>query len=546
MKFKTAWLLLMVFLCSSPTNAQHYFNKIYGPSEDKAYSSGRLMETPSGYLVVGHANTQYGVELYVTKLDLDGSEISTTIIDTGNIFGWEAANTGLKTFDGNYVFYGNIRPPEGMDYMRLYKVNEHGELLWSRSYICPDMYCARPIPMIIETSDHNLIWAGAYRSQNELGQNTSTTSTFVMKTNHVGDILWEHILGEPQYAEMNKSYGSHGGACLELPDGNILIVRGSYELAGNSQAAGSQKIVLTELDASLGTELNEVVFDSWTYQMYPTTLPYDDDHFILSVYGPEENDGQGDHRWGIAKMTYDLEIVWERLYDNVWEPDSFYNLRTGLSRGMALKPDGGFLAAFAFKKWHFTDEMGIMGEECRIAEFDADGNWTRSIPLYKDPTIITYDAGNNAAGLYDFAYDLDRTSDGGYIATGTRYGHGTFYKSWVVKLDSNLQQCHKMDCDSTAAGTPVVEVASNLMTVSTYPNPSSGTVSLDFTTPLQQSAELQVYNLEGKRLLAELLPAGAELHQLDLGKYGSGIYLWELRTDGTLLQNGRLIIDIDR
>ncbi len=533
------------FLMMHCLSGQHYFNKTYGPDPQRLYTSGRLVETPSGFLLIGHRSAVYGVDLYVTQLDAEGEEIGTTIIDSGPITGWEKANTAIGTFDGNYVFYSNTRTDSASRVTRLHKISEEGQLLWTKSYYCPELYCARPVAQIIETSDHDLVWTGSYREENELGQTISTTSAWIMKTNHLGEVIWESIEAEPHYAVPGKNYGQFGRSLLELPNGNILLAGAAYELVGNAQAFGTQKVVLREFDSDTGEVLEEQVFDTWSYQSYPSMTAYDEEHFLLSMYGPDEDsEFVEDVQWGIAKISYEGDVVWEMLHPNILAPDSFYLFRTPLTTSLVTKDDGGFLAAFQYDDWYWIDGFPNTGWRTMIAEFAADGAWLGSTPLYKDQSIVTHVYGNRTAGYYDFIYDLDRCSDGGYIATGTRHGGPEVpHKCWVVKLDSELNQCMAMECDSTADGTLVWQGREESVQMNAYPNPTRDQLTLDFSDPLTDAGILRVYNLEGQLLKEQPVPAGSTGQKISLGSNGSGLYLWELRSRGIMIQKGKTIVE---
>jgi hypothetical protein len=78
-------------------------------------------------------------------------------------------------------------------------------------------------------------------------------------------------------------------------------------------------------------------------------------------------------------------------------------------------------------------------------------------------------------------------------------------------------------------------VVSQQSAVETYPNPTGGSVDLQFTIYNLQSVRLKIYDAQGKEVatvLDELLPAGEHTVQWDASTMPDGIYFYQLSAKG--------------
>jgi hypothetical protein len=78
-----------------------------------------------------------------------------------------------------------------------------------------------------------------------------------------------------------------------------------------------------------------------------------------------------------------------------------------------------------------------------------------------------------------------------------------------------------------------------------FPNPSDGSqiqVAVETSTEADQLI-LEVFDLQGKKLISETVAAGSSLNRLELNNLSKGIYLLRARSNGTLISSEKFIVD---
>jgi len=78
-----------------------------------------------------------------------------------------------------------------------------------------------------------------------------------------------------------------------------------------------------------------------------------------------------------------------------------------------------------------------------------------------------------------------------------------------------------------------------------FPNPTDGSqVQISIETSVEADLLiLEVYDLQGKKLISETVAAGSALHRLELNNLSKGIYLLQARANGELISSEKLIVD---
>jgi hypothetical protein len=66
-----------------------------------------------------------------------------------------------------------------------------------------------------------------------------------------------------------------------------------------------------------------------------------------------------------------------------------------------------------------------------------------------------------------------------------------------------------------------------------FPNPANSLTSLTFELPLEQTALLKGFDLQGRLVFDKILQPGVKAHPLDLSRLPSGSYMLRLETCGT-------------
>jgi hypothetical protein len=149
-------------------------------------------------------------------------------------------------------------------------------------------------------------------------------------------------------------------------------------------------------------------------------------------------------------------------------------------------------------------------------------------------------------GTIEF-YDISETSDGGFIITGNIEDTsktsiiGVANYTWVVKLDSS--GCLKPNCgyEQLVANKDINELILPIKT-SIYPNPVEKELFFKMEDVIFQNGELSLFDLQGKKINQFALNPKQENYNFDLSNQPNGIYLWQLRLDGKLRQQGKLVV----
>ncbi len=212
---------------------------------------------------------------------------------------------------------------------------------------------------------------------------------------------------------------------------------------------------------------------------------------------------------------------WDANGTVVWEERNHYNYYTA-TYDFEILPDGSMVAC------------GTALLEAVIAKFSASGDslWSRSYA----PTH---------GGSY--LYDVEPTSDGGFVATGStdRYdpidtSFQTNQVIWVVKTDS--LGCVVPGCQNVGVQEYALDMNEYL---SVWPNPASVQINFSFAPPqeLALAGPLRATLLDatGRTVREELLPVGGTVFSLPVVELPAGAYHLHL-SDGRRWLAGKTVV----
>jgi hypothetical protein len=89
--------------------------------------------------------------------------------------------------------------------------------------------------------------------------------------------------------------------------------------------------------------------------------------------------------------------------------------------------------------------------------------------------------------------------------------------------------------------TSVAETQQPKGSLSVYPNPANGEVTILVDTKTNKAATLQIYNSVGQIVLTETIPAGQKIYNTNVAGYAAGLYTIVIRSEGTVLTNRLLV-----
>lgn len=78
-----------------------------------------------------------------------------------------------------------------------------------------------------------------------------------------------------------------------------------------------------------------------------------------------------------------------------------------------------------------------------------------------------------------------------------------------------------------------------------YPNPFNPTTNLSFSLPAAAFVTMEIFTLSGQKvstLLSEKRPAGTHTVAFDAGRLSSGLYMYQLTSEGMRLQRKMMLL----
>jgi hypothetical protein len=352
-----------------------------GPGTEYSYS---VVQTDDGGYVIGaQKNPGGGVnwDAWLIKTNAQGDTL------WSRTFGgplWENGYNVGCTADGGYFIAGSTQSyGAGNTDFWLVKTDASGNATWSRTYGGPgedQLYGGK------QTTDGGFILAGYTYSYGAGGRDF-----WVVKTDAIGISQWSRTFGGP----LNE------GAAA----GVVQTTDGGYMVAGLVQSLGEPNgdFWLIKTNA-----LGNLVW-SHAYGGPRPDKPYCvrqtmDGGYIVTGYTTRSN-GITD-AW-LLKTAANGDSLWSVIYGSPSAPE------VGLS--VVQTYDGGFAVAGG-AQWNGGPAVG----DAWMFRTDDEGNllWSRTF----------------GGSAYDMAYELQRTTDGGYVLAGctNSFGAGS-YDAWLIK-----------------------------------------------------------------------------------------------------------------
>jgi CubicO group peptidase (beta-lactamase class C family) len=314
----------------------------------------------------------------------------------------------LLADDGGFFVVGTTNlqfEPEQLGDVYLLRTDAAGEILWEKTYGGEGYDAGQSIA---ETGDGNLLIAGTTTSFGAQGMDA-----YLLKVDRDGNELWSRTYGGP----LDEMVGAVGQA----PDGGYLLGGNIVDpndliadpgAAGYGGFAGRSNLYLLKVDGD-GSEL-------WS-------RAYDSEDNVLATSGAQTPDGgllvladitrfpDPDDDILLLRLDGEGTVVWSRT----WEEGS------SVPTALVETSDGNYLIAASYAP--------LAGQEAAKEDYlfikvDPQGNeiWRNS---FGEPDMI------------DYAVELARASDGGYVAVGERTRDRLTWEADIalVKIDENGQ-----------------------------------------------------------------------------------------------------------
>ncbi len=215
---------------------------------------------------------------------------------------------------------------------------------------------------------------------------------------------------------------------------------------------------------------------------------------------------------------------WDAAGDIIWQKRSHYQSDAACG-DLEVLPDGSFIT------------VGRQGGWAALMKFSSAGDslWTRYLHMFTD-------------GSAHNAYDVESTSDGGFIATGDAFQGWAdptpnLQTIWVIKTDS--LGCVVPGCQNVGVQEMVLDLQDRLHI---SPNPTSEYVSLALDLPeggqVQGQVQAHLLDAQGKLVLQQ--PVQQNLNKLSttlvVRALPAGTYYLHLRDAKRWLAGGKVVV----
>lgn len=341
------------------------------------------------------------------------------------------------------------------------------------------------------TSDGGLALIGAYDPNDQLAR------IFLVRVSVSGDTLWTRRYG-------NSNEAPVGLGVAEYPDGGFLLTGHSTPLGNLNRSF----LIRTDADGNL----------LWRRDYGNRAAAVNGAVRIASDGGIVTWSGYRDPAWPTDWQQMMLRR-WDADGTVSWEKRSHYNYFTA-TLDFELLPDGGMIGA------------GTALLDAVLARYSSTGDslWSRA-----------YAPAHGGSYLYD----VEPTSDGGFVATGTAYRYApvdtalqTNQIIWVVKTDS--LGCVVPGCDQVGVREYALDLNEHLRV---WPNPVGDQLWLGFEPPAELAPQgrlhVLVLDATGRQALSTAF-TGTTL-QLATDNWPPGLYHLHL-SDGRRWLAGRTVV----
>lgn len=420
------------------------------------------------------------------------------------------------------------------------KISMDGDTLWSRAY--PSSLTTYPNGTDT-TSDGGSVICG-YRDG----------GSFMMKTNACGDMEWLNTFGPDDYNEMWDVY--------QAKDGNYIA---STRYFSDSVTNDVNRFGLAEVD-TLGTLKWFRNYSKYYAAEIGRIMVTSDSGYLINSYAylPVPGDEYYYIRSVMIKTNSEGDVLWESVYDTVNNLMCYTHVSEEIpGKGyISLGGSADTITEDFNLSVFFTDYTGVTRWNKPVAddEFNmyaptdimrlndsiyvilADKfNWCDAVD-YRI-ALFTVDTAGNVLNSTSFGEtssktgSLCRTSNGKFMVVSTNRQYEPECSIYAIKFNPDLTidtiYGTSLTYDSICAAiTPVKKIIKPGETsISLYPNPASGTVTLEVDTDKPADYSVTIYNPFG--IAVTTFPATrSDRQELNLRHLSPGLYFVSVLVNG--------------
>ncbi len=465
------------------------------------------MTIDNNYLYVAGTKFEPGVtgsEMLIFKLDFNGDTLWTATHKGSGIY----SNSKSVAVDpsGNVYIAGDAWN-ESIDYC-VVKYDPDGNLLWSAFYD-GQVYNDTDIAQYVKVDDQGNVFITGY---NQISSNL--TDIVTVKYNSDGIFQWDRSYGNPDYRSNNAYY-------LETDESGNLYV-GGYSAYEDPYPGTGKDYILLKYDPA-GNLLWDARWDHFNY--------YNDHPFDFDM-GPEGNI----YICGISvKSCFPSEFITVVKYNpqgdlqwNVCIPE-MYGTPWEIS---VMNNDEFVVAAGSYDTIMVNDATTIKYDDSNPVFYEND-----IIEIFFEsqiaPPIIDYENHTVIATVYD-TVDLQYLVP--YITISDyacMYPDDEDTTSFVVPVWYNVTSFDNVEqwWYVIVEGGYVGKKEWRIENLRIYPNPARNEFGVSSSEFKASGANVEIYDLSGKKLLDKRIPARTETVEIDVSGLESGVYLCRISTE---------------
>lgn len=532
--FRCLTFFTLVLNVNFSTAQQYLFSKQwdkrFGGTAGDAFGTFRVTED-SGFILMGGSysgisgnKTQSNLgasDIWAVKLDSQGNKVwDKRLGGNGNDFSYTVALAD-KSFvigasSGTNMNGDKSEPSRGSFDFWLIKIDSAGNKLWDKTY---GSSLSDGVSALLKTTDAGFLVGGVSESDSgyEKSENNRDSTHFtgdfwIVKTDSVGDKLWDKTLGGSSHESIYSMLETADGGYVL---GGISASNISGDKSENSFGNFHSDYWVVKID-SYGNKIWDKTYGTTNDDILEEIIPLPAGRFLLAGTANEGISGNK----SIMKGHYGCWLVFIDSVGNILDE---WGYDGGNINSIVTTNDGGYLigADAGVGPVPLTDktESNLGNTQSWLLKIDSTGQkqW--------DKTIFT-------TGTEGDTYAL-QTSDGCYVVANGSYSGSGGYKTqfnWDATNNTTDYWILKFCMDTVTGITELTDQPQ----ISVSPNPFATDISISIQKENLHQATFTITNFIGQAIYhgEETNLANSYTKMLDLSYLPNGMYLLEVIIDG--------------